>query len=185
MILLSGTAPGDARKGKYSVDTIEIYRMLQKRFSEAVQDISERSPDPCLVLIRNCQLSLEIFSALKNDANFLFDYLMCMSGVDNGIGFDVVYHIFSFHYKQRITVRAPLSREDPEIASVSNLWRAADWFEREIYDMFGIKFTGHPDLCRILCPDDWEGFPLRKDYVSPEMYRGMRISYPGERAADE
>ena len=77
----------------------------------------------------------------------------------------------------RCALRAYVPIDDPRIASVSRVWRTADWHEREGYDMFGIVFEGHADLRRILLPDDWEGHPLRKDYTVPEYYNGMKVPY--------
>jgi NADH-quinone oxidoreductase subunit C len=78
--------------------------------------------------------------------------------------FEVVYHLQSVERKMRIRLKCRLRGEDPVIESVTGVWRGANWYEREIFDLFGIKFTNHPDLRRILMPDDWEGYPLRKDY---------------------
>jgi NADH-quinone oxidoreductase subunit C len=78
--------------------------------------------------------------------------------------FEVVYHIHSVERKERIRLKCRVSGVDPVIESVYSVWRSANWYEREIFDLFGIQFLNHPDLRRILMPDDWEGFPLRKDY---------------------
>ena len=78
--------------------------------------------------------------------------------------FEVVYHLQSIERKLRVRLMCRLSGENPEIESVTSVWRAANWYEREVFDLFGIRFAGHPDLRRIMLPDDWEGHPLRKDY---------------------
>jgi len=78
--------------------------------------------------------------------------------------FEVVYHLHSLTRNQRLRVKCRLPGKDPEIDSVTGVWRAANWYERETWDLFGIKFRNHPDLTRIMMPDDWEGYPLRKDY---------------------
>ena len=78
--------------------------------------------------------------------------------------FEVVYHLHSIEHNERIRLKCRLSGENPEIDSVTSVWRSADWYEREVFDLFGIRFAGHPDLRRIMLPDDWEGHPLRKDY---------------------
>lgn len=78
--------------------------------------------------------------------------------------FEVVYHLQSVSTKQRLRLKARLSGANPEIESVVPVYRSADWFERETFDLFGIRFLNHPDLRRIMMPEDWEGFPLRKDY---------------------
>jgi NADH:ubiquinone oxidoreductase subunit C len=79
----------------------------------------------------------------------------------------MVYHLSSTEHRHTIVVKAKLNREDPHIETVSDIWRTAEFHEREVYDLFGIKFTGHPDLRRLIMPDDWKGWPLRKDYDDP------------------
>ena len=78
--------------------------------------------------------------------------------------FEVVYHLLCHDRKQRLRLKCRLSGDNPDISSVSMVWSSADWYEREIFDLFGIRFHGHPDLRRILLPEGWEGHPLRKDY---------------------
>lgn len=140
-------------------------------------------------------------SRIREIARFLrdehhFESLMCLSGLDTrGLRvstkpipadapkgtkpeaaveeFAVVYHLASMKTGAKIALRVGLGLENPTVPTVSDIWRVANWHEREAYDMFGIKFEGHPDLKRILCPDDWEGFPLRKDYKMPDHYRNI------------
>ena len=90
--------------------------------------------------------------------------------------FEVVYHLHSIEKNERLRVKCRLGGENPQIDSVYEIWRAADWYEREVYDMFGIRFANHPNLVRILMPVDWEGYPLRKDYP----VHGYKYSYPEE-----
>jgi NADH-quinone oxidoreductase subunit C len=78
--------------------------------------------------------------------------------------FEVVYHLHSVGQKQRVRLKCRLPGADPAIGSVTSVWRGADWYEREVFDLFGIRFLNHPELRRIMMPDDWEGHPLRKDY---------------------
>jgi NADH-quinone oxidoreductase subunit C len=78
--------------------------------------------------------------------------------------FEVVYHLHSLQRNQRLRLKCRIGADNPEIDSVTSVWRAADWYEREVFDLFGIRFRNHPDLRRIMLPDDWEGHPLRKDY---------------------
>jgi NADH-quinone oxidoreductase subunit C len=78
--------------------------------------------------------------------------------------FEVVYHLHSIERNERVRLKCRLRGEDPVIESVTGVWRGANWYEREVFDLFGIKFLGHPDLRRIMMPEDWEGHPLRKDY---------------------
>ncbi|MER3395875.1 MAG: NADH-quinone oxidoreductase subunit C [Acidimicrobiia bacterium] len=95
------------------------------------------------------------------------DYLEYPEGavsIGSAVRFEVVAHVLSISQKQRLRVRIPLVGAEPVCRSVTDVWPGADWYEREAFDMFGIRFDGHPDLCRILMPDDWEGHPLRKDY---------------------
>lgn len=143
--------------------------------------------------IEQLQASLTIESSqIKNICRFLrdepelyFDYLNCLSGVDYSIDkseLSVVYHLSSIPFKHQIVLKVniPFDRASstlPSIPSVSEVWRSADWHEREAFDMYGIIFEGHSDLRRILCPDDWEGYPLRKNYEPAEVYNGLKIKY--------
>jgi NADH-quinone oxidoreductase subunit C len=94
---------------------------------------------------------------------------------------EVVYHLYSMQHKHSLVLKVILPRwkgdqpgELPEVPSVASLWSTADWHEREVYDLSGVYFTGHPNLRRILCPEDWVGHPLRKDYEMPLEYHGIR-----------
>jgi NADH-quinone oxidoreductase subunit C len=96
-----------------------------------------------------------------------FERLTSIAGVDRFPAeprFEVVYHLQSIAGKQRIRIKARVPGDNPEIESVTSIYRAADWYERETFDFFGVKFLNHPELTRIMMPDDWEGYPLRKDY---------------------
>ena len=120
----------------------------------------------------------EIATTLRQDPELQFDYLMCLSGVDNGKNIlSVVYHLSSMQHRHKITVKVEVPADKPEVPSVSSIWPTANWHEREAYDLIGIKFIGHPDLRRMLLPEDWEGHPLRKDYKVPEFYQGMKVPY--------
>jgi NADH-quinone oxidoreductase subunit C len=120
---------------------------------------------------------------LRNNPKTYFDFLSCLTGVDYGVEgsrFGVVYHLASMPYQLQLTLK--ISKEHdrdteqlPVFPSISSVYRTADWHEREAYDLVGIFFEGHPDLRRILLPDDWEGYPLRKDYKNAEFYKGIRI----------
>ncbi len=131
---------------------------------------------------------------LRDDPRLAMNYLHCISGVDYlevdpkkiaKAGFEphleVVYHLSSLEHRHRLVLKVFLQRwqddrrgEIPELDSVADLWSTADWHEREVYDLCGVRFTGHPNLRRILCPEDWEGHPLRKDYEMPLEYHGIR-----------
>jgi NADH-quinone oxidoreductase subunit C len=107
---------------------------------------------------------LQIAQLLKEEESLQFDYLRLLSGVDYETHMEVVYQLFSFAHGHQIAVRVKTDREEAKVPSVSHLWKAANWNEREAYDLLGIRFENHPDLRRILMPDDWVGHPLRKDY---------------------
>jgi len=105
-----------------------------------------------------------------------FNYLQCQAGIDLGPGQQLasMYHLIRLSDNadrpQEVRLKVFLPRENPRVPSVYWIWKAADWQERESYDMFGIIYEGHPDLKRLLMPEDWVGWPLRKDYVSPDFY---------------
>tara|TARA_B100000579_G_scaffold248859_1_gene204469 strand:+ start:164 stop:625 length:462 start_codon:yes stop_codon:yes gene_type:complete len=105
-----------------------------------------------------------------------FDYLMCITSydleIDKKIG--LAYNFYSTKDRKYLEVRIEFE-DSKKIFSVSNIWRTADWHEREAYDLMGVLFEGHPDMKRILLPDDWEGHPLRKDWQEPEYYNGMPV----------
>ena len=100
--------------------------------------------------------------------------------MDNGPAkgtLDVLYHISSIPLEHAVILKLTVEREGQKVPSLASLWRTADWHEREIFDLFGLEFSGHPDLRRILLPADWEGHPLRKDYVEQEKYHGIKVKY--------
>jgi NADH-quinone oxidoreductase subunit C len=132
---------------------------------------------------------LEVARALRNDPNLRFELLSSVSGVDypdEENRLHAVYHFTSLTYRRRLRVEAAVSVDNPHLPSVCPLYPTADFQERETYDMFGIVFDGHPALTRILMPDDWVGFPQRKDYPLggiPVEYKGASIAPPDERRA--
>jgi NADH-quinone oxidoreductase subunit C len=96
-----------------------------------------------------------------------FDYLFCVTGVDWKTHFTVVYHLTSTAHRHILVVKVSADRSEPVVPTVSDIWRTAEFHEREVYDLFGIVFRGHPDLRRLFMTDDWNGWPLRKDYEDP------------------
>ncbi len=109
---------------------------------------------------------VEVCAFMHDTPDLEFDFLTDLTAVDYPARpkrFDVVYHLYSMTRNHRLRLKAAVA-EDEQIESVVHVWKAANWEERECYDMFGIVFTNHPDLRRILLPEDWEGFPLRKEY---------------------
>ncbi len=123
---------------------------------------------------------LKVALYLHQNPSTYFDMLSCITGIDNGPEagtMEVIYHLYSIPFNQSLALKVMLPRENPEIESVTSIWKSANWLEREVFDMFGIIFKNHPDLRRILLPADWKGNPLRKDYKHEEYYRGVRIEY--------
>jgi NADH-quinone oxidoreductase subunit C len=104
---------------------------------------------------------------LRSDPDLIMDYLFCLTCVDWKTHFTMVYHFSSTRYRHNIVVKAKIDRTNSEIETVSDIWRTAEMLEREVYDLFGVKFLHHPDLRRLIMPDDWEGWPLRKDFEDP------------------
>lgn len=102
---------------------------------------------------------------LRNNEEMYFDYMFCLTAVDWVTHFIVVYHLTSTKFNHKIVLKAKITgRDDPSIDTICDIWKTAEFLEREVYDLFGIKFNNHPDLRRLLLEDDWVGYPLRKDY---------------------
>ncbi len=126
----------------------------------------------------------EVCLELRDNEKTYFDFLSCLTGVDHGVEdnkFSVVYHLASIPFKSQLTLKVVIEHDRssdilPSFPTVSHIWKTAEWHEREAFDLTGIYFEGHPDLRRILLPDDWEGYPLRKDYVTAEEYKGIKIN---------
>ncbi|MDR4191670.1 NADH-quinone oxidoreductase subunit C [Bacillus cereus] len=106
----------------------------------------------------------EVMESLRFHEGLAFDYMSELHATDFVTHMEVYVHLFSYGKKQSVAVKVKLDREAPQVESVTALWKGADWPEREAYDLLGIVFKGHPNLTRILMPDDWVGYPLRKDY---------------------
>jgi len=139
----------------------EIIKIIQNKFT-----ILNVETEPDLTMYVSNDKILDICQFLHDSDELNFVYLSSITGVDypNRIPrFDVVYHLYSIEKNHRIRLKIEVD-EHKSIPSVTGIWKGANWFEREVYDLFGIEFTGHPDLRRILLPDEWEGYPLRKDY---------------------
>lgn len=155
----------------------EILQILQEKFPGKILKSEMGVIDPFAVVASDAVV--EICAFLKGNSELAFDTLMCLSGVDyKGLKgeperMEVVYHLFSMKQRHKFVLKVELPRDHPRVPTVESVWAIANWHEREAFDMFGIHFEGHSDLRRILCPDDWEGWPLRKDYEQPETYRGM------------
>ena len=154
----------------------EIHDKLKGKFGDAVLEAKLDAPQPWIRLSPDKTKSVAFF--LRDEQSLQFDFMSCLSGVDYTDGnLGIVYHLYSMEHKHKIVLRATAPRDNPHIQSVSGVWGTANWHEREAFDMFGIYFDEHPDLRRILCPDDYPGFPLRKDFKVPEFYNGMKVPY--------
>jgi len=144
----------------------DIAGLIKERFPAEVRDIREFRRQVS-VIVRKDRIR-EIMRYLHDTPELCFDYLEDLCGVDylgkKDVRFEVVYHLYSMKHRHMIRIRAEVPEDDCNIDSVLEIWKGANWHERECYDMFGIKFNGHPDMRRILMPEDWEGHPLRKDY---------------------
>ncbi|WP_437917738.1 NADH-quinone oxidoreductase subunit C [Sphingobacterium sp. LRF_L2] len=159
----------------------KIKNLLLKNFGqEVVLRVEEHALQPILVIQKKHLVEIAFF--LRDTEGCYFDFLSNITAVDYHPEnrFTVVYHIASIPYQTQLTLKVELEndrnlRDLPEVPSVSSVWRTADWHEREAFDLMGIFFTDHPDLRRILLPDDWIGYPLRKDYEDAESYHGIAI----------
>ncbi len=141
-----------------------ILTKLNERFPQSVLESSQFRGDLTIVLKKEDIVS--ICNYLRDDPELSFDYLSDLTAVDR-LGrkprFDIVYHLYSISRNHRVRLKVGVD-EGQGISSVTSVWSGANWFEREVFDLFGVSFLNHPDLRRILMPDDWEGHPLRKDF---------------------
>jgi len=149
----------------------EIHSRLQARFGDALSALDASSFDPWIGV--DAARIAEVAAVCKSDPDLDFKSLMSLSGVDDGDNIKVVYHLHSLRHRHKIVLKVTVPKTEAVTFSVTGVWRGADWFERECYDLFGVRFEGHPDLRRIMLPDDWEGWPLRKEYVFPTEYGGV------------
>ena len=149
----------------------EVFQKINERFPGAAEEQPLAWPPGAakpVVIKRTSFLSVAVF--LKNDLSF--ENCHCISGVDRqDKKIEVVYHLYSFKNRVMITLKVVLERDDVTIETLSGLWKSANWLERETFDFFGVKFLNHPDLRRILNPDEWTDWPLRKDFDRPDFVR--------------
>jgi NADH-quinone oxidoreductase subunit C len=151
----------------------EIHEKLKEQFGEEIGPLSEPKVDAFAVV--KPERLVDVASFLKRTPGIELDHCNDLTALDwpkrNVI--EVVYHLFSYRHRHGIVLKVEVDRAKPVVPSVEGVWKAANWLERECYDMFGVVFTGHPDLRRILLPDDWQGWPLRKDYQEAGGYHGI------------
>lgn len=161
----------------------EITTFLTDKFGADAIVATENSGLQPAILI-NPEMIVEVCEELRDNDKTWFDFLSCLSGIDHGVEnnkFSVVYHLASIPYNSQLVLKVIKEHDRnlndlPVFHSVSGIWHTAEWHEREAYDLVGILFEGHPDMRRILLPDDWEGYPLRKDYQAAEEYKGIKIN---------
>ena len=152
----------------------EVHEMVRGRFPDAVLEEAQGVPDPFIVVRPEVVEDLAFF--LRDDPRLRLDLLTAITGVDYPTRsvIEVIYCVESTTTGASLIFKVALPRESPRVRTVERVWRAADWHERETFDLLGVQFEGHHNLVRILCAEDWEGHPLRRDYVIPETYRGVK-----------
>lgn len=155
------------------MEHIDIYKLLSEKFGgetiiEHVMTGDEKKGfrDP-FILVKTDAIA-DVSRYLKEDGQTQFDMLHLVSAVDWPDYFESVYHLFSMKIRHRAILKVRTPKDNPKVPSVTSIWPSANWHERECFDMMGIVYENHPDLTRILCPEEWEGHPLRKDYQMPE-----------------
>ncbi len=170
----------------------DLIGRLKNKFGDIITGANVEALDPWVEVAPDGLV--EICTYLRDEPDLRFDMLQCISGVDYcepdpkkaakldwEPHLEVVYHLWSIPNKASLVVKVILPRWQvgkegklPSVPSVSGIWSTADWHEREVFDLSGVDFVGHPNLRRILCPEDWVGHPLRKDYEMPLEYHGIR-----------
>lgn len=148
------------------MEPLHAAEKLKVSFPEEVLDVREFRGEASVTLRKD--RIVEICRFLHDEPDLFFDFLVNLCGTDylgrKDNRFEVVYNLYSIRHRHALRLKAEVPEKDISIASVVPVWAGANWLERECFDMFGIIFTGHPDLRRVLLPADWEGYPLRKDY---------------------
>lgn len=154
----------------------QLFQIVSEHCAHAAA-VADPSMTPKGVKIAPGDLKKVCYHLLHHPTAY-FDMLSCITVIDNGPEagtLDVVYNLYSISFNHHLGLKVTVPRNGAEVDTVEDVWKTANWHEREAYDMFGIRFAGHPDLRRILMPADWEGHPLRKDYQQQEYYRGVKI----------
>lgn len=140
--------------------------LIQQKFSDAVEERKEQHAEVTLYIKR--ERLVEVCRFARDNDKLRFNLLSDLTGVDRGIEaeprFEVVYHLFSLPHRVRLRLKVRVSEEDCHVPTVTEVWKTANWHERETFDLMGVRFDGHPDLRKILTPEDLEGHPLRKDF---------------------
>jgi NADH-quinone oxidoreductase subunit C len=140
--------------------------MVKLHYKDAIIDFHDFRGDQTITVQKN--VLVDLFKFLRDNPGLDFNFLMDLTAVDylnrKDNRFEVVYHFYSLKHNDRLRVKVPVSEDDCTIDSVSSLWKTANWYEREVWDLYGIKFNDHPDMRRILLYEEFKGHPLRKDY---------------------
>ena len=147
-----------------------MYDVLSEKFTGRIGQFAETTFPPSVIVVP--EAIVDVCTFLKTAPDMEFTSLVCISGVDlkDQGKMSVVYHLGSMKHKHTLALKVELDRTNPHVRTVEQVWPGANWYEREAYDILGIVFDGHSDLRRILMPEDWDGYPLRKDYVYPKQY---------------
>ena len=159
----------------------EIIEHLQAQFPTEKFEIIADAKQPYIILQADALVG--VCSFLHTDPKLYFDHLACITGVDNDVEagtIDVIYHFTSIALGHTFIIKLVVSRvleKNPTVPTLTTIWKGADWHERELFDFYGVKFSDHPDLRRILLPANWEGHPMRKDYTEQEYYHGIKVKY--------
>ncbi len=151
----------------------QIHQRLAGKFGDAIGPLQPAKKDP-FCTFAPARL-LEICRFLKSEPDLFFDFLEDLTATDHPKQnlIRVVYHFYSYRHRHLFIAKAEVNRQNAELDSVEGIWKSANWMEREVFDLFGVRFKGHTDLRRILMPDDWIGSPLRKDYSEAGGYRDI------------
>jgi NADH-quinone oxidoreductase subunit C len=168
------------------VTAAAVFALLAERFGEDVSAWEEAAGREVKDGVRDAGFTVaperlpEVMRALRDEPSLRFDFLQNVTAIDwpKTQVLEVVYHLFSYAHRHEIVVKTRAPRDNPRVPSVAGLWKNAGWLEREQYDLLGVVFEGHPDLRRLLMPDDWVGHPMRKDYREAAEYRGMPTTRP-------
>jgi len=166
------------------MDINSIEELIITKFAEEIILEKKENDTPPSLLVSTKKIR-DVAQFLHTNPKTYFDFLSCITAIDNGEKagtMEVVYHLNSIPYNIQIALKVMVDRKfdeenSPSVPSISNIWHTANWHEREAHDLLGIYFEGHPDLRRILLPNDWEGHPLRKDYQHQEIYHGIKVAY--------
>jgi NADH-quinone oxidoreductase subunit C len=155
------------------MDAPQVFARLEQQFPGRVSNFKGDVAEP--YLLADPAAVVEICRFLRDTQDLDFHVLSDLTALDwpKEEKLQLVYHLFSYTHKHQIVFKVDLPRENPKLSTVEGVWKVANWFEREVYDLFGIIFEGHSDLRRIMLPEDWIGYPLRKDYVEQEEYDGI------------